>query len=49
MDAITSSLLKSFSTIHGLDEEKAPPKLVQRFKDELNFLENYCKVKKIQL
>ncbi|MBR7650626.1 hypothetical protein KC223_26125, partial [Klebsiella pneumoniae] len=31
MDAITSSLLKSFSTIHGLDEEKESVKF-----------ENFC-------
>ena len=35
--------------MNGLDEEKAPPKLVQRFKDELNFLQNYCSYKKIQI
>ena len=43
------ALKNQIEFMNGLDEEKAPPKLVQRFKDEINFLQNYCSYKKIQI
>lgn len=43
------ALKNQIEFMNGLDEEKAPPKLVQRFKNELNFLQNYCSYKKIQI
>lgn len=33
--------------MNSLDEEKAPPKLVQRFEKELDFLKKYCAERKI--
>ena len=42
-----SALENQIEFMNSLDKEKAPPKLVQRFEKELDFLKKYCAERKI--
>ena len=49
VQSLIKALKNQIEFMENLDEEKAPFILIQRFKNELNFLQNYCSYKKIQI